>query len=71
MCKDFGLKKELIVETDATAGSGMALRLGAGKVRHLHAQCLWVQAIYRQKLARLNKVPGELNTADMMIKHLS
>eukprot|EP00959_Pyramimonas_sp_CCMP1952_P117565 2457842-Pyramimonas_sp.AAC.1 len=49
----------------------MALRLGAGKVRHLHTQYLWVQAIYHERLARLIKVPGELNTADMMTKHLS
>ena len=71
MCSDYGMKKGLVVETDATAGRGMALRLGAGKVRHLHTQYLWVQAIYRERLAKLNKVPGELNTADMMTKHLS
>jgi len=71
MCKDFGIAKELIVETDATAGRGMALRLGAGKVRHLHTQYLWVQAVYHDRIARLNKVPGEENPADLMTKHLS
>lgn len=71
MCKDFDIKKDLIVETDATAGRGMALRLGAGKVRHLHTQYLWVQAIYHDRLAKLNKVLGDENTADMMAKHLN
>eukprot|EP00959_Pyramimonas_sp_CCMP1952_P363148 7604569-Pyramimonas_sp.AAC.1 len=71
MCKDYGMTKGLAIETDATAGRGLALRLGAGKVRHLYTQYLWVQAIYHEKLAKLNKVPGELNTADLMTKHLS
>ena len=71
MCKDFGMKKELVVETDANAGKGMALRLGAGRVRHLHTQYLWAQAIYHERLAKLVKVPGDLNTADMMTKHLN
>jgi hypothetical protein len=71
MCEDFGMKKDLIIETDATAGRGMALRLGAGKVRHLHTQYLWVQGVFHQKRARLNKVPGNHNTADMMTKHLN
>ena len=71
MCKDFGMVKDLVVETYATAGRGMALRLGAGKVRHLHTQYLWVQAIYHDRLAKLVKVAGELNTADLMTKHLA
>eukprot|EP00959_Pyramimonas_sp_CCMP1952_P250473 5235253-Pyramimonas_sp.AAC.1 len=71
MREDFGFKKELIPETDATAGRGIALRLGAGKVRHRRAQYLWAQAIYHQKHARLNKVPGDLKTAGMMTKHPS
>ena len=65
------MKKDLIIETDATAGRGMALRLGAGRVRHLHTQYLWVQGVFHEKRARLDKVPGNHNTADMMTKHLN
>ena len=35
MARDFGLEVKLQLETDSVAGRGMALRLGAGKVRHI------------------------------------
>ena len=46
MARDFNQTKGLVIKTDATAGKGMGQRLGAGKVRHLQTQYLWVQDVF-------------------------
>jgi hypothetical protein len=70
MAKDFGLEMKLQLETDSVAGRGMALRLGAGKVRHIDAQWLWVQGIFNRREAVIKKIPGVTNDADLLTKFL-
>jgi hypothetical protein len=70
MAADLGMTVELEVETDASAGRGIALRLGAGKIRHLHTQYLRVQGTFNRREAKLNKIDGDKNQADLMTKHL-
>ena len=48
----------------------MGQRLGAGKVRHLQTQYLWVQDVFHTRRATLRKIPGPLNPADLMTKHV-
>jgi hypothetical protein len=70
MALDFGLVVSLQVETDSVAGRGMALRLGAGKVRHIDTQWLWVQGVFNRREATILKIPGLTNDADLMTKYL-
>ncbi len=71
MGRDYGVGFKLEVATDASAGRGIALRLGAGKLRHLHTQYLWAQGVYHRREAVLIKIPGLGNEADLMTKHLA
>ena len=70
MAKDYQVDLRLVVSTDATAGKGIAPRLGAGKVRHLHTQYLWAQGVFDRREADLRKIDTETNVADLMTKHL-
>ena len=71
MGRDYSVGFKLEVATDASAGRGIALRLGAGKLRHLHTQYLWAQGVYHRREAVLIKIPGLSNEADLMTKHLA
>ena len=42
----------------ATASKAIASRRGVGRVRHLHAQVLWVQKVVAQRELTTVKVPG-------------
>ena len=68
--KDLGIKVAIAVETDSVAARGMALRLGAGKIRHIDTQWLWVQRIFHERKCSIKKIPGSDNEADLMTKHL-
>ena len=67
---DYGVVVKLVIETDLVAGRGMSLRLGAGKVRHVETQWLWVQGVFHRKEATIRKIPGATNEADLMTKFL-
>ena len=58
-----------MIETDASAGKGIALRLGAGKLKHLETQYLWSQKVFYDKLAELKKIPRGDNAADIGTRH--
>ena len=60
----------LRVHTDATAGKGIAQRIGAGKVRHIHTPALWVQKAVADGRVKLLKVLGTENPADAGTKYL-
>ena len=68
---DLGKICEATLYTDATAGKGIAQRRGAGKVRHLDTQFLWVQQKLGEKRFQLKTVKGTDNTADLQTKYLS
>ena len=55
---------------DATAAKGILDRQGLAKVRHIDVNCLWLQEQCATKMMPLVKIPGEINTADLMTKHL-
>jgi len=70
LLKDYGVDVTCGIFADATAGIGMASRVGAGKVRHIHTPSLWIQRLVRDRLVTINKVAGTENPADLGTKHL-
>ena len=59
------------VMIDASAVKGIALRLGVGKVRHLHVSTLWLQQAVHTRRLRLQKQLGKEKVADLGAKHLA
>ena len=68
--KDLGIYLKPSVFTDASAALGIAQRRGIGKLRHVDTQALWVQQAHAAKTIAFTKVPGEVNPADMLTKHV-
>ena len=42
LCADAGMAVDLVGKMDSTAASGMAMRRGLGKVKHMSVQYLWL-----------------------------
>ena len=62
----------LEVQTDSSAALAICQRRGCGRIRHLEAGCLWIQAALSSKrVNQLTKVPGAKNTADILTKSVS
>ena len=68
--EDMGRTINIDVETDSTAAIGMCSRTGVGKTRHIQVRWLWIQDAIRDKVARLRKVKGTDNEAEMGNKDL-
>ena len=68
MLRDFGVESGGIVYVDSTAALAIAKRKGAGKLRHININCLWIQERLDTKQLELRKVLGTENPADMMTK---
>ena len=43
MLTELGVESKVVVQTDASAAKGIALRRGMGKLRHIEVNQLWVQ----------------------------
>ena len=71
LCADLGDQVGMRLELDATAAKGILDRTGLAKVRHIDVNCLWLQEQCAKKLVPLIKIPGEINVADLMTKHLT
>ena len=56
---------------DATAAKGIASRRGAGKIKHIATETLWLQRAVTEKRIEIHKVAGEINPPDMGTKHLA
>ena len=64
-----GLTCGLELQTDATAGKGIVLRLGAGRIKHIETQFLWLQRVFYEKKASIKKIPREINGSDLGTHH--
>ena len=71
LCADLGDEVGISLELDATAAKGTLDRSGLAKVRHIDVNCLWLQEQCAKKIVPLRKIPGEINIADLMTKHLT
>ena len=71
MAADLGrvLRPRLLL--DATAAKGIASRRGAGKIRHIDVQTLWLQRLVTEKLMDIEKVDGKTgNPSNLGTKHV-
>ena len=66
--KEFGIDCDLVVKSDAIAAIGIVKRQGLGRVRHLAVADLWVQQKAKGGEVHYMKLPGKINTSDMMTK---
>ena len=70
LCRDMGVEMTGEVYADSSAALGIAQRSGAGKVRHLRVQALWVQEVRSTGRLGYHKVLGSRNPADILTKHV-
>ena len=70
LCADLGSDVGVRPELDATTAKGIMDRQGLAKVRHIDVNCLWLQEKCAKKMVRLVNFPVEVNTADLMTKHV-
>ena len=68
MMKEFGLKVDLVVKSDAVAAIGIVKRQSLGRVRHLAVTDLWVQQKAKAGDVSYIKLEGRKNTSDMLTK---
>ena len=59
MARDFGTEANMEPQTDAVAGNGMATRLIVGKARTLATQWLWIQRVFPERLATVERPTDE------------
>jgi hypothetical protein len=69
--RDFGIEMAVGFGTDSAAAAGICRRSGIGRVRHLAVGQLWVQEGLRRVDFKPYKIPGAMNPAGMLTKHLS
>ena len=60
----------LEIKLDATAVRAIAMRRGAGRVRHIATPTLWLQRLVMNGDIRMTRVGGNDNCADLGTKHL-
>ena len=70
LAADLGLKTQLRLCADSSAAIGICRRSGIGRVRQLAVGQLWVQERLRAGAFTLAKIRGEVNTADLLTKHV-
>ena len=68
---DIGADVGIRLELDVTAANGILDRQGISKVRHIDFNWLWLQAQNAKRIVPLNRIPGEVNTANLMTKHFA
>ena len=60
----------LEIKLDATAGRPIAMRRGAGRIRHIATPTLWLQRLVINGDIKMTRVGGNDNCADLGTKHL-
>ena len=73
MCEEWQLSKVTQVSdlyADASAALIIAKRQGAGKMRHINVNSLWLQEKTLQSILKYNKIKGEENPAGGLTKHV-
>ena len=59
----------LEIRLDATAGRAIAMRRGAGRIRHIATPTLWLQRLVINGDIKMTRVDGSDNCADLGTKH--
>ena len=71
MMADWGRDKKGTLYADSSAALGIANRKGAGHLRHININTLWVQEVQDRQGVTYQKVLGTENPADLMTKYLT
>ena len=71
MVMGWGRDKSETLYADSSAALGIAKRKGAGKMRHVNINTLWIQEAQDREGVEFNKIRGTSNPADLMTKYLS
>ena len=71
MMKDWGREKSGALYADSSAALGIAKRKGAGKMRHVNINTLWIQGVQEKEGVEFNKILGSNSPADLMTKYLN
>ena len=67
---DLGIDSRIRIHTDAAAAKAIASRKGLGKVRHIEVNQLWIQDRVGSGDIEIHKIPGSVNPADALTKHV-
>ena len=70
MLEDVGVKVRVVLNTDASAAKGIAMREGLGRVRDIEVNQLWVQDRAISGSLVINKVGTDENVADGLTKYV-
>ena len=71
MLTELGVESKLVVQTDASAAKGIALRRGMGKHRHIDVNQLWGQDKVAKGEVKIKKIAITENIADHLTKYLN
>ncbi len=67
---DLGVEVRVLVNTVSSAAKSAASRRGAGQVRHIEVQVLWIQGRAAKSELTIAKVRGISNVAGALTKHV-
>ena len=70
LLEDMGIEVGIQVNTDSSVAKTIAMRKGAGRVRHIEVRELLVQDRVAKGELQIFNVKGEFNVADGLTKHL-
>ena len=70
MAQDWGHQLGVTVYADSSAALAIAQRKGAGKLRHINVNALWIQEIQDREGAQYMNILGTENPVDLMTKYL-
>ncbi len=59
-----------VLWADASAALSIAKRQGAGKMRHINVETLWLQEKEVQQILSYSKIKGEDNPSDGLTEHV-
>ena len=69
VAREMGRQMSLQLQTDSSAAKGAALRTGAGRLKHIQTNQLWVQERTGNGEITVKKIPREVNMADLITHH--
>ena len=70
MMRDMGISLSAVLNTDASAARGIALRKGLGKVRHIEVAQLWVRDRVASESLVINNIGTGDNLTDVLTKYV-
>ena len=71
MLEELGVPVEVVLATDSSAAKSLGSRRGTGKIKDLETKWLWLQAEVAEGRTKFEKVPGDVNPADVLTKYKS